>query len=258
MNALVTTLWENLAAQFADPVIFVAMAVALVTGLVRGFAGFGTGMIFMPPVAALYGPKAAAIALWIMDSLPSLPIVIPAMKHVQWKTVLPLVAGYALTVNLGVALLMAGDPTMLRWLLSATVIGFVVLIASGWQYHGPRPLWLSGGVGMLAGFFGGVAQIPVPPVLAYWMAGDEPSRIIRANLIAFMMTSEVLVGLTLFAHGAFTSDAVALGLLMTPPFMVGLIAGQRFFHRASEAAYRRVAYVTILISAIIGLPLWND
>ena len=242
---------------FAQPLFYAVAALAALCGIVRGFAGFGAGMIFMPAMAAFYEPGIAVIALWIMDSLPSLPIVIPALKHVQWRTVLPLVFGYAVAVNLGVALLTRSDPMLLRWLLSLTVFVFVAVLWSRWTYKGPRPLWLSALVGGVAGIFGGAAQIPAPPILAYWMASNAPSSTIRANLIAFFALSSLLSGAAFFAGDVFTRQAVAIGVAVSPVYLAGLLVGARFFQSASDRFYRRVAFVIILTSAVAGLPLFD-
>jgi uncharacterized protein len=246
-----------LSGLFEQPLFYAVAALAALCGVVRGFAGFGAGMIFMPAMAAFYEPAIAVIALWIMDSLPSLPIVLPALKHAQWRTVLPVVIGYAIAVNLGVALLTSTDPAVLRWLLSLTVFVFVAVLWSRWTYKGPRPQWLSALVGGIAGIFGGAAQIPAPPILAYWMAGNAPPVTVRANMIAFFALSSLLSGVAFIAAGVFTQQAVAIGVAVSPVYLAGLLAGARFFRSASDRFYRRVAFIIILTSAVAGLPLFD-
>ena len=47
----------------------------------------------------------------------------------------------------------------------------------------------------------------------------------------------------------------ALPLLL--PYGLGLLIGMRGFHIASEATFRRIAYIVILMSALVSLPLWD-
>jgi uncharacterized membrane protein YfcA len=236
----------------------VLAGIALLCGIVRGFSGFGAGMVFMPAASALYAPRTAVIALWIMDSLPGLAIVIPALRHVVWRTVLPVCAGYAVFVHVGVMLLKAADAPALRWFLSVTIFVFVAILWSQWRYRGPRRFWLSAGVGGIAGVFGGAAQIPIPPILTYWMASDTPPVVIRANLIAFLFISVILSGFAFLSADLFAAPAVATGVAIAPAFLAGLLIGARFFRSATESGYRRVAFAIILASAIAGLPLFDS
>ena len=49
--------------------------------IVRGFSGFGAGLIFMPVAAACLGPKPAAGILYIIDTLLILPFVAQAVRR---------------------------------------------------------------------------------------------------------------------------------------------------------------------------------
>ena len=239
----------------STPGFWAILATALIAGIVRGFSGFGTGMIFVPAASAIYSPKTAVVALWILDSLPTLVIVPKALPHVDWRSVIPAVIGYALLVRYGVAMLAGFDPLTMRWLISLVVFGFVLLLWSGWRYHGARPAWLSAGVGGIAGLFSGAAGLPGPPVIAYWMASNAAARTIRANLIAFFMLGEILSGIALYLADLFAIDALAIGAAAIPAYVGGLLAGQSLFGRASDEIYRRVAFLVILASATLGLPL---
>jgi uncharacterized membrane protein YfcA len=239
----------------STPGFWAILATALIAGVVRGFSGFGTGMIFVPAASAIYSPKTAVVALWVLDSLPTLIIVPKALPHVDWRTVIPAAVGYALLVRYGVAMLAGFDPQTMRWLISLLVFGFVLLLWSGWRYHGARPAWLSAGVGGIAGLFSGAAGLPGPPVIAYWMASNAAARTVRANLIAFFMLGEILSGIALYWADLFAVEAVAIGIAAIPAYVGGLLAGQSLFGRASEELYRRVAFMVILASATLGLPL---
>ena len=232
--------------------------VALICGIVRGFAGFGTGLIFAPVSAALFGPKFTVAALWIMDSWPTLALIPKALQSVEWKSVIPAIIGCAVTVYLGVWLLITMDPLVLRWCISGLTIGFVLILAFNIRYHGPRPAWLSAIVGGLAGIFSGAAGVPGPPVITYWMASKKAAAVIRANLLIFFGFGEVLSGVALFAGNVFTWQTVIAGFAFIPTYLIGLLTGQAMFGLASEVTYRRVALAIIVASAIVGLPSLDE
>ena len=197
------------------------------------------------------------VALWAMDSLPALPIVLPALRKVAWRAVLPVAFGFAATVWLGVWWLTHGDPTMLRWAISASILVAVAVLASGWRFGGRRSSALSFAVGTVPGFFGGAAQLSGPPVLVYWLAGDDPAWRMRANIIVLFFTLSLLSGTSMALNGLLVADAVKTALVCAPVFAVALYIGQRGFARATDAGYRRLAFVLILIVATATLPVFG-
>jgi len=53
----------------ADPLFWVAAIAAFAAALIRGFSGFGAGLVFMPVAAACFGPKTAAGVLFVIDTV---------------------------------------------------------------------------------------------------------------------------------------------------------------------------------------------
>ena len=223
-------------------------------GVVRGLSGFGTGMIVAPVAAALYDPVTAVVLLVIIDSLPTLPLTIPVMKIARWREVVPILAGMALFIPVGVFILKNGDETALRWLICLAILACAVTLWSGWRYRGPRGLPVSFGIGGLAGVLAGIASIPGPPVIIYWLASGMPTAIVRANLLALFLLSELLSAANLWAADLFDRPRIMLGLFMIPVYMLGLFAGWRLYGTASDATYRRVAFILIVMAALVALP----
>lgn len=241
----------------SEPLFWVAALAALVASAVRGFSGFGAGLIFMPVAAACLGPKTAAGVLYVIDTILVLPFVFKSVPKVDWREIMPLGIGAVVTIPLGVAVLVYVDPVPLRWGLSIAILLSVGLLAAGWRYHGPTRVWLSLMVGGLAGFMGGSAQIPGPPVLIYWLGRQVVSATMRANAFTFFMFSTVFSGIALFIGGIFTAEVMARSAALFPIYAVGIFVGGRMFGHASDVTYRRIAYATILFVAIVSMPVFG-
>ncbi|MEN0088439.1 MAG: sulfite exporter TauE/SafE family protein [Pseudomonadota bacterium] len=248
---------DQISALLAQPLFWALATVAMATGIVRGFAGFGTGMIFIPAAAAIYSPPLAVIAIWIMDGLPALAILLPALRNVAWRTVLPVAAGFAATVSVGVWILLNFDSDTVRWGISLVIFTCVALLVSGWAWRGAKPLWASFAMGSIAGVTGGAASLPVPAVLAWWRAIEQPASTTRANMIVFLFLTEMMAGFAYWQGGVFTSLGVAIGIAVSPPYLLGLLLGQKVFKGADPKIYWRVAICVILASALLGLPLFD-
>jgi uncharacterized protein len=240
-----------------DPAFWIVALAALVAAVVRGFSGFGAGLIFMPIAAALLGPKSAAGILYVIDTILILPFVAKAVRIADWHDVIPLAIGAVVAVPVGVFVLLHVDTVPLRWGLSLTILASIGALAAGLRYRGPTRVPLSLAVGAVAGFLSGSVQIPGPPVLIYWLGRKVVSATMRANAIVFFMFTTVIAGIGFLYGGIFTAEVMAKSAALFPVYAVGIFAGSRLFGRASEATYRGIAYATILAAAIISMPVFG-
>lgn len=238
-----------------DHSLLVLLSTIAVAGMARGLSGFGTGMIVAPVAGALYDPVTAVVLIVIMDSLPTLPVTLPVLRIARWREVLPVLGGLALFVPAGVYILKHGDPGLLRWLICLTILLCAAMLWRGWRYRGPRSLPVSLSVGGLAGVLSGIASIPAPPVIFYWLASALPAAVVRANLLTLFFLGEFLSIGSLWAAGLFETQRVMLGLVACPVYLAGILAGWHFYSRSSEQTYRRITFVLIILAAVLALPM---
>jgi hypothetical protein len=233
------------------------VGIAVLAGLVRGFTGFGSALIYMPLISAVYGPRLAAPTLLLIDTICSFPFALKAVPDCNWREVRLVMITGAVGVPLGVAALVYVDALALRWFIAVLVLIAVAILASGWRYHGRPTIGASLGVGALAGFGAGAVQIGAPPLLVYWLGGQNSAATVRANIMVYFLMQGALT-FVFYLYGAlFTAEALALALLLGLPFGVALALGARWFHGTSDVLYRRLAYIIIAVSGLISLPVFD-
>ncbi|MDJ0932398.1 hypothetical protein [Breoghania sp.] len=66
--------------SLSDPAIQVVIAAAIAAAAVRGFAGFGAAMIFMPAASAVIDPRLAGETFLVMNDIVALPVAIGAVR----------------------------------------------------------------------------------------------------------------------------------------------------------------------------------
>ncbi len=245
------------AAVVDDRRFAVAAVIALVSGAARGFSGFGSAMIYIPLVAAVYEPRTAAATMVLIDLVCAFPLAVRAVSHCSWREVTPISIAAAVAVPIGTWVLLVADPVMLRWVIAGVVILLLAVLASGWRYHGRPRLPATIGVGLLSGLASGAVQIAGPPVILYWLGGAAQAAFVRANLMVYFTFIDVIGCAAYFREGLFTREVVVLSLLLGLPFILAMVAGARSFRLASERSFRRVAYAIIAVSALISLPLFD-
>lgn len=247
-----------LAAALAD-LRWSAVAVAALSGLVRGFSGFGSALIYMPLVAAIYEPRIAAVTLLLIDFIASAPFTVRELRHCTWREVLPIFLAAAVAIPVGTLALKFTDPVVLRWFIALLVLALLAVLLSGWRYHG-RPSWSATvGAGLFSGFGGGAVQISGPAVILYWLGTDANSAAkVRANMMVyFLLTGATLCAAYLW-QGLFNAKDAALAVLLGLPFVLAMAIGAFVFRGASDLLYRRIAYGVIAVAALVSLPLFDE
>jgi uncharacterized membrane protein YfcA len=243
--------------SFSASTLLLTVLVAGVAGLARGFSGFGAALIFMPAASALVTPALAAPVLLVADGILSMGFLPRAWSLARRKDVALMAAGAALGVPLGTLVLNHADPLLLRWVIAGLASAMLLLLASGWRYHGtPKPS-VTAIVGGVSGVFGGLAQLSGPPVVAYWLSGKETHGTMRASIILFFGATTLFTFLSYLAMGIITAQSLWLAALVAPAYAAGLFAGSRAFGLASPEVFRRLCFALIAISVLTSLPVWN-
>jgi len=234
---------------------FAIAIIAFVSGLARGFSGFGSALIFMPLASSMAAPRLVAAVLLIIDFIAAAPLAPNAWKHADRKATAVMVSGALVGVPLGTWFLSRLDPVTTRWIISGFVFTLLLLLLSGWRYRGRDHAAISIGVGGLSGFCSGLAQTGGPPIVAYWLGRPLPSAIARANILLFFAASDFFSVVSYSLTGLVTSEAIRFSLVIGPVYAVGVMLGAKLFGRASEALFRAICYVLIAAAVVIGLPL---
>jgi len=250
-------LWSAFTDAAADPRFAYAIGIATVAGLVRGFSGFGSALIYMPLISAVYGPAVAAPTILLIDTLCGLPFAIHAWPQANRREVLPVSIGGAIGVPLGVMALLYVEPLTLRWFIAVLVLTALAALAAGWRYHGKPTLVASLGVGAMSGFGAGAVQIGAPPLLVFWLGGKNSAATVRANIMVYFILQGTLSFFLYLYNGLFDAQIVVLSLLFGAPFAIAMFAGAYWFHGSSDGLYRRVAYVIIAFAGLASLPIFD-
>jgi uncharacterized membrane protein YfcA len=229
-------------------------AIALVAGTARGFSGFGAALIFMPLASSFAAPQLIAALLLIIDLVAAAPLLPNAWRGADRMATAIMVAGALVGVPLGTYFLTRLGPITTRWIISGFVFALLLLLLSGWRYHGKEHAALSVGVGGASGFCSGLAQTGGPPIVAYWLGRPVPSVTARANILLFFGASDLVAAVSYAVAGLITPNAIALSLIVGPAYAAGVGLGASLFGRASETLFRGICYALIAAAVVIGLP----
>jgi uncharacterized protein len=229
----------------------IAAAISVFAGMVRGFSGFGAAMVMTPAFSALYGPAIGISLCLLLEIAVAFPLLPRAIKYVDWRRIGVLLVAAIVGAPIGNLVLTRVAPEPMRWAISFIVLGAVVLLACGWRFRGRPRATTTLAAGGMSGFLNGLSGMAGPPIIFYYLAGNETAERVRANLTTYFVFVD-LVTLAVFAgRGLIGWQVAEQALWLVPAVIAGGLLGQRLFPLASETFYRRLAF-TLLVAVAIG------
>lgn len=247
-----------IAQVLATPGLIWLIATIGAAGIVRGFTGFGTALIFVP-IGSLFLPSITVVALITLSGVASSAALLPrALRRGDLGEVAVMALAAGLTVPLGIWLLGLLDQIAVRWIVTAIACGMLAALIIGWRYAGQvaRPgLVLVGGA---AGLIGGLTGLTGPVVILFYLAGAGRVDVVRANTILFLAALDVVIIGNLMLRGMADFGLFLLAALLAVPYFATTLIGQALFDPAYEKAYRWAAYGVIALAVLTGLPVWDS
>ena len=237
--------------EFLTVSFLVAGAVAVIAGMVRGFAGFGAAMLMTPVFSALHGPAVGISLCMLLEIAVALPLLPRAIQYVDWRRIGLLMVAAVVGAPVGNLVLTQVSPEPMRWAISAIVLAAVALLASGWRFHGQWRAPVTLGIGATSGFLNGLSGMAGPPIAFYYLAGNETVTRVRANLTTYFVFVDLAALAVFLARGLVHWDTGILALWLAPAVVAGGLLGEKLFPLASEAFYRRLA-LCLLVGVAIG------
>lgn len=222
--------------------------IVLVAAVVRGFGGFGFALISVPLLASAMQPRDAVVVSIGLQILVGLHDVRSNLRVVCWPLLGPLFLGAALATPIGYLGLLLMSPQLAREIIAVVAVLAVILLFTNRvrRIEGAlSPLM----VGATAGFMNGLAAMPGPPILAYFLESDLSAETSRASMIIFFLASSLLAAASAVVMGGWSTHIFELVLISVPALILGNWAGKMLFCRASPSMFKRVTLVALLAAA---------
>lgn len=217
--------------------------------VLRGFSGFGFALAAVPLIAMLVAPARAVAIVVLVQTVMGLRDITQHHAIIDRPGVVRLSLGALVGTPLGIGgLLMLDAPTVRLCIAAIVAIGVLFLLQK--PRHGVklRPS-LALPTGFLSGLFGGLAAMPGPPAVAYYLSGSTPANISRASLMVFFFVTSLLALPGLILGNLIDVESLILSLIALPVMLGGTMIGSHFFKLAPSSSYRPIALATLVVMA---------
>ncbi len=231
------------------------LLVVLGAAILRGLTGFGFAIAAVPLLGLLMEPARAVPLALTVAAFGGMFGVRAAARVAHWPSLRRLAFAAACATPLGGLILKHISADMARLVIAAFTLAALIGIAR-------RPPVLAEGVahvsslardlayGFLAGLFNGLAAMPGPPAVAYYMNAPLNRESVRGSLMGFFQFTGVVGVIAATWLGLIDRPTAILIGLGVPLFLLGNALGGRLFALGSETTYRRIALASLAAMAL--------
>ncbi|HVE20953.1 MAG TPA: sulfite exporter TauE/SafE family protein [Acidocella sp.] len=228
--------------------IALGLSMVFASGLIRGFTGFGLSIAAVPLLSLIMPPAQAIPIVLLLQLLISLSGLRGALQICHWPDVRTLAIGAVIATPLGAWALARLPAAPVRIAIAVIVFGAVLVLAGGFRLKSGAGRHVLP-FGLLSGLFNGLAGLPGPPVIAYFLMSPAGTAVARASMIVYFLATSVIALAPMTALGLIGPRSVAGALIGFPVAMAGSALGGRMFQSSPDAHYRFVALCLLGVAA---------
>lgn len=231
----------------AESVIF-AVAIVFAAGAISGLAGFGLGLVTVPPLLLIYEPTTVVVLVKVLALATGWIILLDTWSAIRWRMLRSLLP-WAMTGQVAGLLLLARlDPDAVKFLAGAVVVGFAVLLLRGFTIHGADRSGATVVAGAVSGVLSTSTGLSGPPIVLLFTLRAYPIADFRATTVVYFIMLDLVALPIILAGGLVGSNALATIALLAPAALAGRWVGARLVRRVSPLAFRRVTLVLLLLT----------
>ncbi|WP_264055537.1 sulfite exporter TauE/SafE family protein [Rhodopseudomonas palustris] len=246
--------WSTLPSPMA---IAGVLGAVLAAALLRGFTGFGFALAAVPLMGMFMAPAKAVPVAVLLQLLGGLNDLRRNHRDAHWASLRWLIVGAVIGSPLGALALSVAPAPVARIVIATITAAAVVVLGRGFAIEAIPSRPVTTGVGMLCGLFNGLAAMPSPPAIVYYMSGPFPAVVVRASLLVFFLATSIAGFTSIALVGLATVNVLWLAAMALPVMMLGTWIGEQGFRRGSERLHRHVSIASLggvaLLSAAKGI-----
>lgn len=230
---------------------FFAIAAVAVTFAGISKAGFGSGAAFASAtILALVMPPAQALGLMLpLLMLIDIATLKPFWKKWAWPESKVLILGAIPGVALGSLLFTVANDDVLRFLIGAVAVGFVIW--HRWPRRTslkPMPMRYGYLTGVVAGFTSFISHAGGPPAAVFLLSRQLSKTQYQASTVIIFWAINIAKFVPYAFLGVFTIETFKLGFVLGPFALVGAWIGVRLHYKIEDRIFFAITYVLLTVT----------
>ena len=249
----------NLFSFIPDSYFLIALVV-IFSGFLRGFIGFGSGLLMIPILSYFYSPVFAMIFNIVIEIPATIYLTFVGIKKSNLREITPMMFTMMLTIPFGTIFLVSVDEQIIRTLMSLLLIFFVILIATGWRIKSTITKYVLVLGGAISGLMQGATGMGGPPYVTVLLSKNDSDDVARANILVITSGLVISAIISLYYFGLFTKDILLTGAISAPIYVFATYIGTKFFNYSGNKYFRNsslIALGVVGLATLIGALISN-
>jgi len=250
---------ENLYNFTPENYLLIALVV-IFSGFLRGFIGFGSGLLMIPILSYFYSPVFAMVFNIVIEIPATIYLTFVGIKKSNLKEITPMMFTMMLTIPFGTIFLVSVDEQIIRTLMSLLLIFFVILIATGWRIKSTITKYVLVLGGAISGLMQGATGMGGPPYVTVLLSKNDSDDVARANILVITSGLVISAIISLYYFGLFTKDILLTGAISAPIYVFATYIGTKFFNYSGNKYFRNsslIALGVVGLATLIGALISN-
>ncbi len=218
--------------------------------IVRGFSGFGFGMLTITSMSLVLAPATVVPAMFVLEVAAGIHLLPSIWRHVHWRSIGIIVVTSIACTPMGVYLLANVPAEPMKIAIAIVVFATAAALLSGLQMRRMPTSMETAATGAASGVLNGAFGMGGPPIILFFLGSSIALQAGRASIIAAFLAMDFAALPTLYGFGLFTREAVMLALVSLPALVVGVFLGSRLVGRVEERAARRAVLLLLMGMAV--------
>ena len=249
----------NLFSFIPDSYFLIALVV-IFSGFLRGFIGFGSGLLMIPILSFFYSPIFAMVFNIVIEIPATIYLTFVGIKKSNLREITPMMFTMMLTIPFGTIFLVSVDEQIIRTLMSLLLIFFVILIATGWRIKSTITKYVLVLGGAISGLMQGATGMGGPPYVTVLLSKNDSDDVARANILVITSGLVISAIISLYYFGLFTKDILLTGAISAPIYVFATYIGTKFFNYSGNKYFRNsslIALGVVGLATLIGALISN-
>lgn len=241
--------WLDLAPWQAAAAVGAVMLGATISGL----TGFGFGLVIVPIMLLIFAPPTVVVLTGLLAIASGVPILIGDRDKIRARIVSPLLVPALVGSVVGVRLLTALSPEVIKLAAGLIVVVFAALVARGFVIPGIRSRVAPVVAGFTSGMLGSSTGMSGPPVVLFLTDRAPEPRVFRASITAYFVAANGAGIVLITRTGAVGPREYGIAAALLPIALAGRRVGQHLHNRVDHAQFRRITLGLLIATGTSGM-----
>nr|WP_299626898.1 sulfite exporter TauE/SafE family protein [uncultured Tenacibaculum sp.] len=234
--------------------VFLILILAIFLGFfIQTVVGFAGALIALPILLIGMSLQDAIAYLALFYLYSSIILVSKEWKNIDRPVILKLVLATIIGVGIGIWVLQFGKPLILKKLLGAFILLYVVYTTFLIKNEGVKNPKLGFVFGLFGGFFSGLFSTGGPLYVMVVKNAVVDMKVFRATMIGVLGLITLTRVPILYAQDILTLHHVYDSLLVIPIFLLATFLGKKMYSKLNENALKKMVLSLLFVSGIVLL-----